>query len=68
MAWFTTTLTTIQDHECAGVGAVEDGDLVVSLGTSGTLFCPSAKPILDVKGRIAPFCDATGVLPSLTCV
>lgn len=44
------------------MGAVEDGDLVVSLGTSGTLFCPSEKPIMDVEGRIAPFCDSTGEL------
>lgn len=49
-------------------GAVEAGDLVVSLGTSGTLFCPSNTPIMDVEGRIAPFCDATGELPSpCTC-
>jgi xylulokinase len=45
-----------------GVGAVEEGDLVVSLGTSGTLFCPSSKPIFDMSGQIAPFCDATGVI------
>jgi xylulokinase len=45
-----------------GVGAVDDGDLVISLGTSGTLFCPSQAPVLDSEGRIAPFCDATGVL------
>lgn len=49
-------------HPFAGVGAVDDGDLVVSLGTSGTLFCPSAKPIMDVEGLVAPFCDATGTV------
>ena len=50
----------------AGVGAVEDGELVMSLGTSGTLFCPSSQPVMDVEGRIAPFCDATGAtLPSM---
>ena len=48
-------------------GAVEAGDLVVSLGTSGTLFCPSETPILDVQGRIAPFCDATGT-PCWRCI
>lgn len=44
-----------------GVGAVAEGDLVVSLGTSGTLFCPSDSPVLDTSGQVAPFCDATGV-------
>ena len=45
-----------------GAGAVEQGDLVVSLGTSGTVFGTSAAPIMDSTGAIAPFCDATGVL------
>ena len=52
----------------AGVGAVEAGDLVMSLGTSGTLFCPSEEPVMDVEGRIAPFCDAAGecTTPNIT--
>jgi xylulokinase len=43
-----------------GVGAVYPGETVMSLGTSGTLFTPSAEPIIDKSGCIAPFCDATG--------
>ena len=36
------------------------GVLVLSLGTSGTLFCRSAAPVLDPSGAIAPFMDAAG--------
>lgn len=45
-----------------GSGAVEEGDLVVSLGTSGTVFGLSNEPVFDPTGAIAPFCDATGAL------
>eukprot|EP00892_Ulva_mutabilis_P008976 jgi/Ulvmu1/6450/UM003_0080.1 len=50
-----------------GVGAVAEGDLVVSLGTSGTLFCPADKPVFDKSGQVAPFCDATGKWLPLLC-
>lgn len=43
-----------------GSGVTSDGQMVVSLGTSGTLFGVSAAPIVDASGTIAPFCDATG--------
>lgn len=46
-----------------GVGAVAEGDLVVSLGTSGTLFCPLDSAVMDKSGQVAPFCDATGAVP-----
>jgi xylulokinase len=50
-----------------GAGAVDHGTLVVSLGTSGTLFGPSDRPVVDPAGIIAPFCDATGRWLPLLC-
>jgi xylulokinase len=50
-----------------GAGAVDHGSLVVSLGTSGTLFGPSDRPVVDPAGLIAPFCDATGRWLPLLC-
>lgn len=50
-----------------GAGAVEEGTWVLSLGTSGTLFGPSSKPVLDPTGTINPFCDATGNWLPLLC-
>lgn len=41
--------------------------MVVSLGTSGTLFGKSSVPILDPSGAVAPFCDATGAWLPLLC-
>lgn len=51
-----------------GVGAVTPGaTAVASLGTSGTLFAPSATPVIDPSGAIAPFCDAAGGWLPLLC-
>jgi xylulokinase len=50
-----------------GVGAVEQGVWVLSLGTSGTLFGPTKAPILDSTGTICAFCDATGQGLPLLC-
>ena len=50
-----------------GAGAVKEGSWVISLGTSGTLFGASNKPIVDKTGGIAPFCDATGKWMPLLC-
>ncbi len=50
-----------------GAGAVRDGLMVVSLGTSGTLFGYSSKPIVDPTGAVAPFCDSTGGWLPLVC-
>lgn len=41
--------------------------MVVSLGTSGTLFGRSSVPILDPSGVVAPFCDASGAWLPLLC-
>ncbi len=51
-----------------GSGATRPGVVVVSLGTSGTVFTYSATPLLDPEGLIAPFCDSTGGWLPLLCV
>jgi xylulokinase len=51
----------------SGAGAVSPGTLVVSLGTSGTLFGASDTFVLDKSGVIAPFCDAVGGYLPLLC-
>ena len=50
-----------------GAGCVDAGDLVVSLGTSGTVFGYSSTPVIDATGAVAPFCDATGGYLPLLC-
>jgi xylulokinase len=51
----------------SGVG-VPGSSVVVSLGTSGTLFSCSEGVETDPMGYVAPFCDATGKWLPLTCV
>jgi D-xylulose kinase len=51
-----------------GSGATRQGVVVMSLGTSGTVFCRSEVPIVDEAGLIAPFCDSTGAWLPLLCV
>ena len=47
-----------------GTGCVVPGRLVMSLGTSGTLFAYSDTPAVDPQGRWAAFCSSTdGWLP-----
>ena len=43
-----------------GLGAV-DGDIVVSIGTSGTVFAVTATPAADASGTVAGFADASGL-------
>jgi xylulokinase len=43
-----------------GLGAAE-GDVVVSIGTSGTVFAVTDAPIADPSGTVAGFADASGV-------
>jgi len=50
-----------------GSGAVRPGVLVMSLGTSGTLFAQSEHAVVDPAGEIAAFCDATGHWMPLLC-
>ncbi|MGM9470907.1 FGGY-family carbohydrate kinase [Pseudarthrobacter sp. YS3] len=49
-----------------GVGAGV-GDVVMSLGTSGTVFAVSATPAADESGLVAGFADATGNFLPLAC-
>ncbi|KRF08697.1 xylulose kinase [Arthrobacter sp. Soil782] len=49
-----------------GVGASE-GDVVVSVGTSGTVFAVSGRPASDASGLVAGFADATGNYLPLVC-
>ncbi|PJJ55666.1 xylulokinase [Compostimonas suwonensis] len=43
-----------------GLGAMP-GDVVVSIGTSGTVFAVTPEPVADVTGTVAGFADASGV-------
>ncbi|GAA3181393.1 xylulokinase [Nonomuraea roseoviolacea] len=49
-----------------GVGA-RPGDVVVSIGTSGTVFAVSDAPSADPSGQVAGFADATGRFLPLVC-
>ena len=49
-----------------GVGALP-GDVVVSLGTSGTAFAVADAPTADPSGEVAGFADATGRFLPLVC-
>ena len=49
-----------------GLGA-STGDIVISLGTSGTAYIVSANPTNDSSGIIAGFADATGNYLPLAC-
>uniref|UniRef100_A0A383V639 glycerol kinase n=1 Tax=Tetradesmus obliquus TaxID=3088 RepID=A0A383V639_TETOB len=50
-----------------GSGITQPGELVVSLGTSATLFGVSGQPIIDPSCAVCPFCDATGAWLPLIC-
>jgi len=50
-----------------GTGAVRDGFLTMSLGTSGTLFGFSKKPVVDPSGNLAAFCSSSGGWLPLLC-
>ncbi|MQA26574.1 MAG: xylulokinase [Micromonosporaceae bacterium] len=49
-----------------GLGA-RDGDVVVSLGTSGTVFAVHPDAVADPSGAVAGFADATGRYLPLVC-
>ena len=56
------------DNAAAGLGAgASNGDVVVSLGTSGTVFAVSATPTRDQSGTIAGFASASGSFLPLVC-
>lgn len=50
-----------------GTGNIKSGIVTVSLGSSGTVYGFIKKPIVDPKGEIALFCDATQHWLLLAC-
>jgi xylulokinase len=49
------------DNMGAALGlGLNEGDMAVSIGTSGTAYLASPKPSADVSGAVAGFADATG--------
>ena len=50
-----------------GTGTVSDGVITMSMGTSGTLYGYSDKPIIDPEGILAAFCSSTGGWLPLLC-
>jgi xylulokinase len=56
------------DNMGAALGlGLQPGDLVVSVGTSGTAFAVSEVPAADPSGAVAGFADATGRFLPLVC-
>jgi xylulokinase len=56
------------DNMAAALGlGLRPGDLVFSLGTSGTAFTVSESPVEDGSGYVAGFADATGRYLPLVC-
>ena len=56
------------DNMAAALGlGVRTGDVVVSLGTSGTVYGVSDQPTADPSGAVAGFADATGRFLPLAC-
>ena len=56
------------DNAAAALGLqAQPGDVVVSLGTSGTAFAVSQTPTHDPTGSVAGFADATGRFLPLVC-
>ncbi|HIA27607.1 MAG TPA: xylulokinase, partial [Planctomycetes bacterium] len=51
-----------------GSGATRAGIVVMSLGTSGTVFTRCDAPVIDPEGLIAPFCSSDGAWLPLLCV
>ncbi|MBO4393118.1 MAG: xylulokinase [Spirochaetales bacterium] len=50
-----------------GTGTVCEGDLTMSMGTSGTLYGISSDPVVDPEGRLAAFCSSTDTFLPLLC-
>ena len=49
------------DNAAAALGlGAEPGDVVVSVGTSGTVFSVASRPVADPSGTVAGFADASG--------
>ncbi len=50
-----------------GTGNTAPGRVTASLGTSGTIYAYSDKPVIDPQGEIAGFCDSTDAWLPLVC-
>lgn len=50
-----------------GTGATNVGVITMSLGTSGTIYGYSDKPVVDEKGNLAAFCSSNGGYLPLLC-
>ena len=50
-----------------GTGNTKQGVVTVSLGTSGTIFAYSNRPVVDSSGEFAAFCSSTGGWLPLAC-
>jgi xylulokinase len=50
-----------------GTANVVPGRVTASLGTSGTIYAYSEKPVTDARGEIAGFCDSTDAWLPLLC-
>lgn len=50
-----------------GTGNTRPGIVTVSLGTSGTIYAYSERPIIDPLGEAHAFCDSTGAWLPLAC-
>lgn len=50
-----------------GTGNTRPGVVTASLGTSGTIFACSDKPVIDTQGEIAAFCDSADHWMPLLC-
>jgi xylulokinase len=56
------------DNAGAALGVqVGPGDVIVSIGTSGTAFARSPQPSADVSGLVSGFADAEGTFLPLVC-
>ena len=47
-----------QAANAVGVGAVSEGSVALSLGTSGVVFAPTRAPLHDPRGAVHAFCHA----------
>jgi xylulokinase len=50
-----------------GTGNTTAGKVTVSLGTSGTVYAYSEKPVVDPIGEVAAFCDSTNAWLPMVC-
>ncbi len=56
------------DNMGAALGlGLQEGDVAISLGTSGTVFAVADEPTRDASGAVAGFADATGRFLPLAC-